>query len=155
MMATAEASARSQLLTVKVADAWFGLPIARVRTIFRIGAIARVPLAPAAVLGLVNLRGAIVPALSLRRRLHLPESATALGALAVSLDHEAESFALVVDDVGDVVAIEASDALALPPHMAASLSALTRAVYRLADKLLPVLDVSLLVSGAPLQETPP
>ena len=54
------------LLTVMAGAETFGLPISHIQTIFHIGAITPVPLGPPSILGLVNLRGSIIPALSLR-----------------------------------------------------------------------------------------
>ena len=57
--------------SIKVADDTFGLPVTRVQTIFRIGAVTAAPGGPRDIVGLVNLRGKIVTAVSLRRRLGL------------------------------------------------------------------------------------
>jgi purine-binding chemotaxis protein CheW len=134
-----------RLLTVTTGGETFGIPIARVQTTFRIEAITPIPLGPRVVLGLVNLRGAIIPAISLRRRLDMPEAAVPIGALAVGLDSGADAFALLVDEVGDVIAVEPGAALPLPPHIAEDRAAVTLAFYHLASGLLPVLDVSALL----------
>lgn len=118
----------------------FGLPVECIQTVFEIVAITPVPLAPPEVLGLVNLRGKIVTALSLRRRLRgnapLPESSR----LAIGLDHLGESFALVVDDVGDVLSLDQGTQIAIPPHLGAEGLKLS-AVHRLGSLILPILDL--------------
>ena len=135
-----------QLLTVMVGAETFGLPIAQVQTIFHLGAITPVPLGPPSILGLVNLRGSIIPALSLRERLDLEGEHGRMGALAVGLELESEAFALVVDGVGDVIALPADQELPLPPHVSDARAALTQAVYRLPDGVLPVLDIAALAT---------
>ncbi len=116
-----------------------GLPVETNQTVFEIVSVTPVPLAPPAVLGLVNLRGKIVTAVSLRRRLKdaaSPEPSR----LAVGLDYRGESFALVVDEVGDVISLDAGSQIDNPPHLGAEGVKIT-AVYRLPDAILPVLDL--------------
>lgn len=146
MTSPTRVEATLQLLTVMAGAETFGLPVAQVQTIFHIGAITPVPLGPSSILGLVNLRGSIIPALSLRRCLGLGGEHTPVGALAVALELDTEAFALLVDDVGDVISLPAEQALPLPPHVSDARAALTQAVYRLPDGVLPVLDVSALVA---------
>ncbi len=134
------------LLTVMAGAETFGLPISHIQTIFHIGAITPVPLGPPSIIGLVNLRGSIIPALSLRRCLDLGGEHVSCGSLAVGLELGAEAFALLVDDVGDVIALPADQELPLPPHVSDARVALTRAVYRLAGSVLPVLDIAALVA---------
>ena len=117
----------------------FGLPVEHIQTVFEIVSITPVPLAPAAILGLVNLRGKIVTAVSLRRRMQGGSTAE-LSPLAVGLDYRGESFALVVDEVGDVIALDRESKIESPAHLGAE-NVKIAAVYRLADMILPILDL--------------
>lgn len=116
----------------------FGIPVDRVQEILRGPEISPVPLAPAAMLGLINLRGEIVTAIDLARRLSLPAKCQGGGQLVVRDGHELVS--LVVDRIADVV--EAGGALEDPPE---TLPALTRelvaGVFVLPSRLLLVLDL--------------
>ncbi len=134
------------LLTVMAGAETFGLPISHIQTIFHIGAITPVPLGPPSILGLVNLRGSIIPALSLRWCLNFEGDYAHRGSLAVGLELGAEAFALLVDNVGDVISLPADQELPLPPHVSDARVALTRAVYRLPGSVLPVLDIAALVA---------
>ena len=118
----------------------FGLPVEHIQTVFQIASVTPVPLAPREVLGLVNLRGKIVTAVSLRRRVKgrdLREPSN----LAVGLDFRGESFALVVDEVGDVIALDGDTQIDNPPHLGAE-NVKISAVYRLPDSILPILDLN-------------
>ena len=117
----------------------FGLPVEHIQTVFEINSVTPVPLAPAEVLGLVNLRGKIVTAVSLRRRM-LGGHAMEPSKLAVGLDFRGESFALVVDEVGDVIALDRNTLIDNPPHMGAERIRIA-AVHRLPDSILPILDL--------------
>ncbi len=127
--------------TVIAAGELFGLPVENVQTIFRIEAVTSVPLGPREILGLVNLRGKIVTAVSLRRRMSMPEVPVGTGALAIGIEHRDEDFALVVDEVGDVIDLDPHAAVALPPHLSAARAWLTTAMYRLDTGILPVLNL--------------
>ena len=109
----------------------FGLPVDSVQTIFRIEEVTPVPLGPPEVEGLVNLRGRIVTAISLKPRLFKAAREPARGALAIGIQHKGENFALIVDDVGDVITCEESARVARPPHIDPSRARLTKDYYRL------------------------
>jgi purine-binding chemotaxis protein CheW len=127
--------------TVIDGDEMFGLPVQSVQTIFRIEGVTPVPLGPADVEGLVNLRGRIVTAVSLKRRLAKAPLESARGALAIGIEHDGENFALIVDDVGDVITCEESAEIAGPPHVDPARARLTSAYYRLEAGILPILDM--------------
>ena len=59
-------------VTLTVADQLCGVPVLAVRDILGEQAITRIPLAPPEIAGSLNLRGRIVTAIDLRRRLRLP-----------------------------------------------------------------------------------
>jgi purine-binding chemotaxis protein CheW len=118
-----------------------GLPVDCVQTIFRIEAITPVPLGPREIVGLVNLRGKIVTAVSLRRRLQMPDAPQTKSALAIGMEHRGENFALVVDEVGDVIFVNPQTQIPLPPHLDQHRAKLTQAAYRLDHGILSLLDV--------------
>ncbi len=64
--------ASSEYVTVSVGGQLFGLPIGRVQDVFMLNQMTCVPLAPEDIAGIINLRGRIVTAIDLRRRLGMP-----------------------------------------------------------------------------------
>ena len=104
-MAASQVSATHEFeyVTVLVDRQIFGLPIERVHDVFIASALTRVPLAPREIAGLLNLRGRIVTALCLRRRLGLPDKDVNGEDMAVGLEHHGEAFGLLVDSVGEVM----------------------------------------------------
>jgi purine-binding chemotaxis protein CheW len=119
----------------------FGLPVDCVQTIFQIESITPVPLGPREVVGLVNLRGKIVTAVSLRRRLQMPDAPQEKSILAIGMEYRGENFALVVDEVGDVVSLDPQTRIPLPPHLNQHRTKLTEAVYRLDHGILSLLHI--------------
>jgi purine-binding chemotaxis protein CheW len=131
-------------LTVIANGEVFGLPIQLVQTIFRISSLSPVPLGPPDVAGLVNLRGKIVTAVSLRRRLKMDNDAVEPNALAIGIEHKGEYFCLVVDSVGEVLSLDDTKRIPIPPHFDPERLRLTTEFYRTGAMLIPVLDVNAL-----------
>ena len=138
----------TRCFTIVTAGRTFGLPVEAIQTVFEIVAVTPVPLAPMAVLGLVNLRGKIVTAISLRRRLLGDPKAVETSALAVGIEQGGEHFALIVDEVGDVIALDGGTAIDIPPHLGAA-GAKIAAVHRLDALILPVLDLDWVLDFGP------
>lgn len=135
-----------EYVTVMVGEQIFGLPIDRVHDVFIASALTNVPLAPPEIVGLLNLRGRVVTAMCLRRRLGLPDRHGESRNKAVGLEHQGESYGLLVDDVGEVMKLGADTHEPKPVHMDPRWVRLTCGVHRLDDKLLIVLDVDAVLS---------
>jgi purine-binding chemotaxis protein CheW len=130
-------------VTIYVGDQLFGLPILRVQDVFSVTQMTHVPLAPRQVVGLLNLRGRVVTALSLRERLGMGVTAEAgdSSAMAVGIEHGGEPFALMVDKVGEVMRLTPATYEPNPVHMSAAWVGLSKGVHRLQDRLLIILDI--------------
>jgi purine-binding chemotaxis protein CheW len=133
-------SSDGEYVTVIVADQMFGLPIDRVHDVFIASAVTHVPLAPREIIGLLNLRGRVVTAMCLRRRLGLPDAKSGRE-MAVGLEHHGESFGLLVDQVGEVMKLSSDLLEPNPVHMHPHWIRVSRGVHRLGGHLLIVLDV--------------
>ena len=149
-VSTLAAAPEHGIFTLVIGGETFGLPVGCVHTIFRATAVTAVPLGPREVVGLVNLRGNIVTAVSLRRRLGLDDPGPHDGALAIGIAHEGETFALFVDELGDVITVSEDARIPAPPNFAAARLELTAAVYRLESRILPVLDLAAILHFTPL-----
>lgn len=136
----------ARLFTFSVSGERFALPVARVQTVFHLERVTPVPFAPPFVIGLVNLRGKIVTAISLRRRLCLAGADDGRGGYAVCVERGAESIALSVDQVGDVLRLPPEARLPTPPHIETARAAMTVCVYRLDEGMLPLLDIDALLA---------
>jgi purine-binding chemotaxis protein CheW len=140
-MTAANGNAMREYVTVHVAEQMFGLPIDRVHDVFTATSLTRVPLAPREVVGLLNLRGRVVTALCLRRRLGLPDRVKADREMAVGLEHQSEFYGLLVDGVGEVMKLAAETREPNPAHLDERWAKLSGGVHRLDEKLLVILDV--------------
>src|SRR3954470_8495448 len=95
-------------VTVVTAGQLFGLKLERVRDVFVPRGLSRVPLAPPEVAGLLNLRGRIVTAIDLRRRLGPAPREDGGAPVAVGIEDRGELYGLIVDAVGDVLRFKRS-----------------------------------------------
>ncbi|MBF9235665.1 chemotaxis protein CheW [Microvirga alba] len=130
-----------EYVTVTVQGQMLGLPIDRVHDVFVAADITTVPLASSEIVGLLNLRGRVVTAVSLRRRLGIPDLVVADRRMAVGLEHRGESYGLLVDEVGEVLKLEIDGLQPNPVHLDARWAGLSRGVHQLQDRLLIILDV--------------
>jgi len=127
----------------------FTTSIQRVHDVFEVERITRVPLAPAEISGVLNLRGRVVTALDMRRRLGLPPRESEKKQMAIGIDHDSEGYGLMVDAMGEVLKLSASALDALPINMQREWAAISSGIYRLIssgiyrleDRLMIVLDV--------------
>jgi purine-binding chemotaxis protein CheW len=119
----------------------FGVELRGVQEVIRSLDMTRVPLAPPVVSGLINLRGQIVTAVDLRRRLELePRSAGAPKAnVVVRSDDGAVS--LLVDEIGDVVEVEESTFEPPPETLRGTVRTIILGVHKLKGQLLHVMDI--------------
>ena len=131
----------TEFVTFTVAGQMFGLPISRVQDVFKPLRITRVPLAGAEIAGVLNLRGRIVTAIDMRRRLETDQRDDGALAMAIGIEARGESFGLLVDAVCEVLKLPDVDREANPINLGGKLAALSDGVYRLEGQLLVVLDV--------------
>jgi purine-binding chemotaxis protein CheW len=103
--ATFEPPADGSWATFRLADDVFAVACERVHEIVTAQPVTPVPLAPPHVVGLLNLRGQVMPAIDLRRRLGLPARADGRGRNMVVLATHAGTLAMVVDAIGDVLEV--------------------------------------------------
>lgn len=134
--------AAEMFLTLTVAGQLCGVPVLAVRDILGVQAITRVPLAPREVAGSLNLRGRIVTAIDLRRRLGLPErEPDAPRPMSVVVEQGGELYSLLSDSVGEVLPLPAEGFAANPPTLDPLWREISRGVHRQDERLLIVLDV--------------
>ena len=130
-----------EYVTAMIGGQMFGLPIGRVHDVFIPERLTRVPLAPMQIAGVLNLRGRIVTAIDMRRRLALPPREKGEKSMAIGIEHRGESFGLLVDSVGEVLKIPAASRDPNPVNLDLCLARVADGVHRLDDRLMVVLDV--------------
>ena len=135
--------------TFYVGGMLFGVDVMNVQEVLRSQASTRVPLAPAVVSGLINLRGQIVTSIDMRRRLNLPLRAPEAIPMNIVVRSGDEAVNLLVDEIGDVLQVEASRFERKLCNIDPTVRDLILGVYKLDDRLLLVLDTNKTVAVTP------
>ncbi len=130
-----------RLCTFYLDDLLFGIDVDAVQEVLRFQTMTPVPLAPTVVAGLINLRGQIVTALDLRRRLELPERPAGLLPANVVLRSTTVGASLLVDAIGEVVDVEDESFEAPPETVQGMARQLIVGAYKLPEQLLFLLDL--------------
>ncbi|MBP3954221.1 chemotaxis protein CheW [Gemmata sp. G18] len=129
-----------QVCTFYLDGHYFGIDVLKVQEVLRPQEMTRVPLAPAAVRGLINLRGRIVTAIDLRRRLELPDRPADRPPVNVVVPTDDGAVSLLVDEVGDVLDVTGAVLEPVPETLVGAVRELIRGAYPLDGRLLLVLD---------------
>lgn len=129
-----------QYCTFYLDGLFFGVEVMKVQEVLIYQKMTGVPLAQAVVRGLINLRGQIVTAIDLRRRLQLRERPDGELPMNVVLKGDDGAISLLVDEIGDVLEVEEQSFEPPPENLTGATRALIRGAYKLEDRLLLVLD---------------
>lgn len=143
------AGVAADFVTMTVADQLFGIPVLTVQDVLGPQRITRIPLAPAEVAGALNLRGRIVTAIDVRRRLGLAKRDAGTPGMNVVVDHKGELYALMVDNVGEVLSLSSESYERNPATLDPRWREVSAGIYRLKGKLLVVLEVARLLDFKP------
>lgn len=134
-----------EYVTVAVGGQWFGIAITRVQDVFLPSRITPVPRAPREVVGLLNLRGKVMTAICLRRRMEMDAAPEGAERMAVGVEQHGDPYGLLVDEVGEVLRLTAESLEPAPPHLDRRWSGASLGIHRLEERLLVILDVDALL----------
>jgi purine-binding chemotaxis protein CheW len=132
---------RKQYCTFHLDQLFLGVEVRHVQEVLRFQRMTRVPLASAVVEGLINLRGQIVTAIDLRRRLELPERAAEHLPMNVVVRDSDGIVSLLVDEIGDVLEVEQDEIQPPPSTLRGVARDLIAGVFKLKGRLLLLLDI--------------
>jgi purine-binding chemotaxis protein CheW len=129
-----------QFCTFFLEDQFFGVPVEQVQEVIRYQEMTRVPLVPAVIRGLINLRGQIVMAIDLRRRMGMSDRPDSELPMNVVVRTEDGAVSFLVDEIGDVLEAEERSFERAPATLQGPAREMVRGVYKLQDRLMLVLD---------------
>jgi purine-binding chemotaxis protein CheW len=109
-----------EVLAFALGDEEYGIDILRLREIIRTRPITEVPRAPAFVLGIISVRGEVLPVIDLRRRLRRPRAVPGRDARVLIVVRDGEAFGLLVDAVRQVVRLRDEDIEPVPALLGVS-----------------------------------
>jgi purine-binding chemotaxis protein CheW len=129
-----------QLCTFFLEGLFFGVEVEKVQEVIRYQEMTRVPLAPAVIAGLINLRGQIVTAIDLRHQLGLSARTSEELPMNVVIRRDDGPISLLVDEIGDVVEVDEQLFEHPPDTLDGQGREFIRGVYKLKEQLLLLLD---------------
>lgn len=138
----AELEFADQYVSFWIGDQLLGVPVSSVQEVLNPQEIASTPKARPEISGLLNLRGQIVTAVNLRKRMKLPPLEGGRSSMNVVVRHNGESYSFLVDEVGEVISLSADAMEGVPRTLDAHWKAVTRGVFRLENRLFVILDVN-------------
>ena len=96
-----------QYIVIRLGEEQFGIDIRYIDNIVRMQTITRVPKVAAYLKGVINLRGEVIPVMSIRMKMGLPEDEIAKATRIIILKTEQQgSFGIIVDEVKEVVTLD-------------------------------------------------
>ena len=133
-----------QVCTFYLDNQLFGIDVLSVQEVVRFQEMTSVPLTSPEITGLINLRGRIVTAIDLRKRLHMDERAEDSDPpqnIIVHGSDDKEVVSLLVDEIGDVLQVQESAFERVPNTLSPEFRSLIVGAYKLEKQLLLLLDV--------------
>lgn len=138
-----------EYVTAIIGEQLFGLPISRVLDVFAVERMTRVPLAPPEIAGVLNLRGRVITAIDMRRRLSVAAEKREGKLMAIGIEHRGEHYGLIVDAIGEVLKLPAAGREANPMNLDRAWAAVSDGVQKLEDRLLVILNVDRILDLQP------
>jgi purine-binding chemotaxis protein CheW len=134
-----------QIVGFRIGNETYGVRIGAVREIVRVPEITAVPSAPDTVVGVINLRGKIIPVMDLRKRFGLTEIRPDKKNRILVVELENKLLGLIVNSASEVLKISPSDIEAPGSVFADGESGYVTGVGKLSGRLIILLDISKLL----------
>lgn len=136
-----------EYVTVLLDGQLLGIPVLSVHDVLSPQQITSIPRAPAWVAGVLNLRGRIVTAISLRKRLGLGDRSDDGQDMSIVVEHHGEPYSLQIDKVGEVLQLGSKDFERNPVTLDPVWREVSAGIFRLDGELLVILDVSKMLAA--------
>ena len=132
-----------QYIVVSIGNEQYGLDISYVDNIVRMCKITRVPKAPAHYIGVINLRGEIVPLMSLRRKMNLEDDVfTDITRIVILKTEEQGLVGIVVDEVKGVIALAEDEIDRNTQNSQSDKTQYINGIGKNGDELISILEIS-------------
>lgn len=136
-----------QVVSFRLGEEEYGVNIMSVQEIILVGNITQVPEVPEHVLGVINLRGNVIPILSLRRRFAMAEQAHDDETRIVVMNLQGRTVGAVVDAVSEVLRLSHEEISPTPASLVGAGKDYVQGLARRKDRLLILLDMTRLLGG--------
>lgn len=145
-----------QFLTLTLGEELYALPIEHIREIIEFGGLTEIPMMPAFLRGVINLRGAVVPVVDLSVRFGRERTAigrrTCIVIVEVTQDDTAQMLGIIVDAVNEVLAVEANLVETRPTFGARIRADFIAGILNRSEQFVIVLDIRQVLSVDEISE---
>ncbi len=141
-----------QIVSFRIANEEFGIDIIKVQEIIRMVDITRVPNTPNYVIGVINLRGKVIPIIDMRRRLNLLETPYTKDTRIVVIEEDRKVVGFIVDSVSEVLRISKNITEPPPPMVSGISSDFINSIAKLEGRLLILLDLEKVLMSDEVEE---
>jgi len=145
-MEHAKAEQELQLVTFRLANEEYGLPITKVREINRLVPVTKLPQTPSFMEGIINLRGIIIPVIDLRKRFEMSITAHDDDTRIIIVDIRGQIVGVIVDAVKEVVRLNMGDIEPSPVTVAVATEYI-EGVGKIGDRLIILLDIDRILTN--------
>jgi len=139
-----------QYLTFQLSGEMYAVGILNVKEIIEYGSLTEIPMMPAFIRGVINLRGSVVPVIDLSARFggHTTETSRRTCIVIIELVHEAErhDIGIVVDAVSEVLEVSSADIEPAPSFGAKIRADFIAGMGKIAGKFVIILDIQKVLS---------
>jgi len=142
----------SQVVSFCLGEEEYGVDIMTVQEIILYGCITQVPEVPEHVLGVINLRGNVIPILNLRRRFGMPDQAPEDATRIVVMNLNGRTVGVVVDGVNEVLRLGEDEVSPTPQSLSGAGKDYITGLARRGERLLILLDMARLLGSGELGE---
>lgn len=139
-------SKAGQYLTFTLKKQDYGVPISRVREINRVVEITPVPETPSYVVGVINLRGKVIPVMDLRLRFNMQAMEYTRETCIIVIENERGQVGMIVDSVKEVVELSEGDIEPPPPLGEKSKLNFVMGMGKTEEKVIILVDIEKVVS---------
>ena len=140
-------SSTQQFLTFKLGDENYGLDIMRVMEIRGWIEATRLPNTPEFILGVINLRGSVVPILDMGQRFGMGEAVLTTQSVVIILHAKERTLGVLVDSVSDILDVKSSDIKVAPPMSSQIDDAYLSGLVAVGDSMVVLLNSDKMFSG--------
>jgi len=141
-----------QLVTFNLSDEVFAVDILNIQSINRKIDITVIPNAPDFIEGIINLRGQVIPIISLRKRFGMEAKRLDKDSRFIVMEIENKIIGFIVDSVYEVLKIDSSLCSPPPPLTGGIDTEYITSVAKLEDKLIIILDLNKIISKKEMEE---
>ncbi len=145
---TEEDVQKGRYMTFQLGDKYYGIAISYVNEIIGLQPITKVPETEDFIMGLINLRGKIIPVIDVRIRFHMEKRPYDDRTCIIVIDVNSTVIGLIVDTIAEVVTIKDKDVIP-PPVVTPGFSQASKFVYgigKINDEVKMLLDLNKLIA---------